>query len=128
MLTVPFKSKTTIPVSFTLKMPSKGIQVYSYVSVPGYEVEFAVPKSTVRNTEADNFTSKHLEIESSNLEGGKLSSNYTGEFDWQVYDPDGNVAGSKSNNINTLTGKLESGSMTSTARPCPLKYRPKRPN
>lgn len=95
-------------------MPSKGVNIYSYISVPRYEIEFSVPKLTVRNTEADNFTSKDLEIESSNLGGGKLSSNYVGEFDWRVYDPNGNVVGSKGNNISSLTGKLESGSMTST--------------
>ena len=95
-------------------MPSKGITVYSYVSVPGFEVEFSVPKSSVRNTSADNFTSKDLEIESSNLEGGKMSSNYVGEFDCKVYDPSGTVVGSKSDNISSLTGKLENGQMTAT--------------
>ena len=107
-------------------MPSKGITVYSYVSVPGYEVEFTVPKSSVRNTSANNFTSKDLEIESSNLEGGKLSSNYVGEFDWKVYDPSGTVVGSKSDNISSLSGKLEGGQMTSTVQFYPhLKRRAK---
>ena len=50
-------------------MPSKGITVYSYISVDGYEVEFTVPKHAIRNTARDNFTSKNLEMESSNLEG-----------------------------------------------------------
>ena len=95
-------------------MPSKGINVYSYVSVPGYEIELTVPKRSVRNTAADNFTSKDLEIESSNLEGGKLSSNYVGQFNWKVYDPSGNIVGDKSNSISSLTGKLEGGEMIST--------------
>lgn len=95
------------------KMPSKGITVYSYVSVPGYEIEFNVPRKSVRNTTADNFTSKDLEVESSNIEGvGK----YTGRFEWKAFDSDGNVVGSRFNNINSLTGNLEGGSMTSTVR------------
>ena len=92
-------------------MPSKGVTVYSYVSVDGYEVEFAVPKNSVRNTAADNFTSKGLEVESSNIEGLR---NYTGRFEWKVFAPNGTVVGTAYNNINSLTGNLEGGSMKST--------------
>lgn len=94
-------------------MPSKGITVYSYVSVAGYEVEFIVPKKSVRKTAADNFTSTDLEVESSNIEG---VGSYTGRFEWKAFDSDGNVVGSRYNNINSLTGNLEGGSMTSTVR------------
>lgn len=92
-------------------MPSKGITVYSYISAKGYEVEFTVPKSSVRNTAADNFTSKDLEVDSSNIQG---LNHYTGRFEWKAFDPDGNTVGSKYNDINSLTGNLEGGSMTST--------------
>ena len=92
-------------------MPSKGIAVYSYISVEGYMVVFAVPKVSVTNTAADNFTSKDLEVESSNLEG---RFNYTGRFEWKVFDPYGSVVGSAFNNINSMTGNLDGGSMTST--------------
>ncbi len=92
-------------------MPSKGITVYSYISADGYEVEFSVPKNTLRNTAADNFTSKDLEVESSNIEGLR---NYTGRFEWNVYDPNGTVVGSAFNMINSLTGNLEGGSMRAT--------------
>ena len=93
------------------KMPSKGIIVYSYISVEGYRVEFTVPKDSVRNTAADNFTSKDLEVESSNIEG---LDHYTGRFEWKAFDPDDNIVGSKYNDINSLTGNLAGGSMTST--------------
>ena len=93
------------------KMPSKGISVYSYISAEGYQIDFTVPKNSVRNTAADNFTSKHLEVESSNIEG---LGHYTGRFEWKAFDPEGNIVGSKYNDINSLTGKLEGGSMTST--------------
>ena len=92
-------------------MPSKGIAVYSYISVEGYTVEFAVPKISVTNTAADNFTSKDLEVESSNLDG---RFNFTGRFEWNVHDPHGTVVGSAFNNINSMTGNLDGGTMTST--------------
>lgn len=76
-------------------------------------VEFAVPKVAVANTAADNFTSKDLEVESSNLEG---RLNFTGRFEWKVLDPHGGVVGSAFNNINSMTGNLDGGSMTSTVR------------
>ena len=92
-------------------MPSKGIAVYSYISVEGYTVEFEVPKVSVTNTVADNFTSKDLEVESSHLDG---RFNFTGRFEWKVYDPQGTVVGSAFNNINSMTGNLDGGTMTST--------------
>ena len=95
-------------------MPSKGITVYSYISVDGYEVGFTVPKKAVRNTVADNFTSKNLEMRSSNIEGLHA---YTGRFEWTVYDPSRTVIGTRFNNINSLTGNLEGGDMTSTVLP-----------
>jgi hypothetical protein len=55
-------------------MPSKGVTVYSYISVDGYEVEFTVPKESVTNTPADNFTSKNLEIEPKTSQAWKTSS------------------------------------------------------
>lgn len=99
-------------------MPSKGITVYSYISVEGYEVEFTAPKTSVRNTAADNFTAKDLEVESSKIEGIR---HYTGRFEWKAFDPDGNIVGSRYNDINSLTGNLEGGSMTSTV--CALFHR-----
>jgi hypothetical protein len=97
-------------------MPSKGVTVYSYISVDGYEVEFAVPKQAVLNTSADNFTAKHLEVESSNLEGLR---NYTGRFQWSVL-YNGREVASAFNNINSLTGNLAGGIMTSTAHFTPI--------
>ena len=48
-------------------MSSRGVIVYSYVI--GYKVEFALPKDFIRNTAADNSTSKDLEVDPSNVEG-----------------------------------------------------------
>ncbi|MCJ1302399.1 hypothetical protein MMC08_005202 [Hypocenomyce scalaris] len=97
-------------------MPSKGITVYTYISVEGYEVEFTVPKETVLNTSADNFTAKKLEMNSSNMHG---LENYTGRFEWKVLH-NGSVVGSAYNLINSLTGNLEGGNMTSTMTFTPI--------
>ena len=94
-------------------MPSKGITIYSYISVQGFEIEFTVPKESIRNTATDNFTSKNLEVESSNIEG---LGHYTGRFEWKAIDADGNIIGSRYNDINSVTGNLEGGNMTSTVR------------
>ena len=94
-------------------MPSKFIAVYSHISVEGYVVEFAIPKVSVTNTAADNFTTRDLEVESSNLDG---RFSYTGRFEWRVLDPHGGVVGSAFNIINSMTGNLDGGSMTSTVK------------
>ena len=88
-------------------MPSKGI------SVEGYVVEFALPKVSVTNTAADNFTSKDLEVESTNLEGRFI---FSGRFEWNDLDPRRVVVGSAFNNINSMTGNLDGGSMTTTVK------------
>jgi hypothetical protein len=92
-------------------MPSKGVTVYSYISVPGYEVEFSVPKQGVRLNANDNFTYKWLEVESHNIEGFK---EFTGRFEWKVLHNGVEIA-SAFNMINSFTGDLEGGTMTSTA-------------
>ncbi|KAJ9254553.1 hypothetical protein DTO195F2_6538 [Paecilomyces variotii] len=98
-------------------MPSKGITVYSYISVEGYVVEFTAPKQHVQRTPADNFTAENLEVESSNIPG---LENFVGRFKWEVFyharDADAPVLiGSSYCDINSLTGKVEGGTMTATA-------------
>ncbi|KAJ5833031.1 hypothetical protein N7474_001342 [Penicillium riverlandense] len=91
-------------------MPSKGITVYTYISLEGYEVEFTVPKLAVRNTAADNFTSKNLEVESSNIPG---LNHFTGRFEWNLLHHGAAIASAYCD-INALTGKLEGGTMAAT--------------
>ncbi|GAD92884.1 hypothetical protein ANI_1_1432124 [Paecilomyces variotii No. 5] len=98
-------------------MPSKGITVYSYISVEDYVVEFTVPKQQLRRTSADNFTAGDLEVESSNIAG---LQNFVGQFKWEVFyhgeDVDSPVLiGSAYCDINSLTGKVEGGTMAATA-------------
>lgn len=97
-------------------MPSKGVQVYSYISVPGYSVEFIVPAQSATHTISNNFSSTHLEVESHNIPG---HLNFTGRFEWRVL-RDGEIIGSAYNDINTLTGNLAGGTMTSTQAFAPI--------
>ncbi|MCJ1322072.1 hypothetical protein MMC15_007417 [Xylographa vitiligo] len=91
-------------------MVSKGITVYSYISVAGYEVEFSVPNGRIINTANDNHSAKDLEIESKNIPGRE---NYTGRFVWRVLQNSREIA-NRYNDINSLTGNLEGGNMKST--------------
>lgn len=91
-------------------MPSKGITVYSYIGVPGYEVGFAVPQQEVLHDVTHNFTSRQLEIDSSHIQG---LGNFTGRFEWTVFRYGERVAGAH-NDVSSLTGKIEGGTMVAT--------------
>jgi hypothetical protein len=92
-------------------MVSKGITVYSYISVDGYEVRFEVPGAHVVNTAKDNHGCKDLEVESKNIHG---LENFTGRFAWRILKNSLEIA-NRWANINSMTGKLEGGNMRSTA-------------
>ncbi|KAG0259914.1 hypothetical protein BGZ95_004548 [Linnemannia exigua] len=96
-------------------MPSKGISIYSYISVEGYEVEFTVPAASILNTSNDNFTPKNLEIDSSHIPG----FHFVGRFQWSVL-LHGQVVASAYNNINSMTGKISGGTMTATVDFVPI--------
>ncbi|KAF9437515.1 hypothetical protein BGZ76_000448 [Entomortierella beljakovae] len=96
-------------------MPSKGITVYSYISVKGYEVEFSIPYERIQNTADDNFTSKNLEIESSKIPGLRN----IGRFEWQVL-LDGEVVASAYNDISANSGNVHDGTMKATSEFSPI--------
>ncbi|OJJ47346.1 hypothetical protein ASPZODRAFT_65854 [Penicilliopsis zonata CBS 506.65] len=91
-------------------MPSKGISVYSYVGVEGYEVGFSVPQTQVLHNASHNFTQRHLEVESRHVAG---LENFTGRFEWTVFRY-GQPVASHYNEVNALTGKIEGGTMIAT--------------
>ncbi|PYH88608.1 PLC-like phosphodiesterase [Aspergillus ellipticus CBS 707.79] len=91
-------------------MPSKGVSVYSYVGVSGYSVGFTVPAQHVLRDVTHNFTSHQLEIESANIEG---LDNFAGRFEWTVFRY-GEPVASAHNNVSSLTGKVEGGTMVAT--------------
>jgi hypothetical protein len=88
-------------------MPSKGIQVYSYNSVPSCQIEFSVPKQTISLSNQKEFTTNHLEVDKKNLPG---FFNFSGIFRFRVT-KDGAEVINRWVQINTLTGNLEGGNM-----------------
>lgn len=98
-------------------MPSKGIDVYSYISVPGYTVTFSVPEASLKQTQDQKFSRHRLDVDSSNIPGIR---NYVGRFEWAVHSAAGAIVASRYNNINSLTGGIESGTMLSTQEFAPI--------
>ncbi|CAO2655659.1 Nn.00g044620.m01.CDS01 [Neocucurbitaria sp. VM-36] len=87
-------------------MPSKGVKCFAYIAVNGVEIEFTVPKKSVKRGNEHEFTIDHLEVESSNLGALKV----TGKFEFIVR-RDGRELTKQWVDINSLTGKLENGTM-----------------
>jgi hypothetical protein len=90
-------------------MPSKGVQCYSYIAVPGCQVEFSVPGSNIIRNQLKTFFNDHLEVDKKEIKG---TFNFTGTFDFKVT-RNGNQITQQSVNINTLTGNLEAGTLKS---------------
>jgi hypothetical protein len=90
-------------------MPSKGVQVYSYIAVPGCQIEYSVPGSNLVKNELRQFSNDHLEIDKSNIKG---VFNFKGTFSFRVSE-NGNQIASESVDINVLTGVLEGGTLKS---------------
>lgn len=87
-------------------MPSKGILCSSYIAVPGVSIEFSVPKNSITKTDLQKYSCDHLEVESSNLPRFK----FTGRFQFTVR-RDGRELQARWVDINSLTGKLDDGTM-----------------
>jgi len=88
-------------------MPSKGVQCYSYLAVPGCQIEFSVPGNTISRNQLKTFCNDHLEIDKDKIKG---VFNFTGTFAFRVIKY-GNQIASGSVDINTLTGNLEAGTL-----------------
>ena len=91
-------------------MPSKGIEVYCYLTLPGTTVLFSVRGTSITRTKDDNFTSEHLEVESNEIPG---QLHFTGRFSFQVFLGEKELT-NQWNDINSLTGNLEGGTMMSS--------------
>ncbi|KAI4618289.1 uncharacterized protein J4E87_007957 [Alternaria ethzedia] len=87
-------------------MLSKGVRCFTYIAVDGVEVEYTVPKGNVKRGDQHQFLHDHLEVESSNLPHFK----FIGNFDFIVRQ-DGRELTKQWVAINSMTGKLEDGSM-----------------
>jgi hypothetical protein len=90
-------------------MPSKGVQCYSYICVPGCQIEFSVPGQTITKSDLGQWESNHLEVDSSHLHG---PFNYTGQFNFKVT-RNGQEINSQWVDVNVMSGNLEKGTMKS---------------
>ncbi|MCJ1238516.1 hypothetical protein MMC14_006506 [Varicellaria rhodocarpa] len=94
-------------------MPSKGLDIYSYITgdIEDVNITFTVPEDDAdHNSGESNPRLCELEIESSNIKG--LFA-HTGRFSWTV-SRNGIILANGWNDINTLTGNLEGGTMLSS--------------
>lgn len=92
-------------------MPSKGVQVYSYIGAPNCQIEFSVPGTTLVKNELRRYSSDHLEVDKDNIKGAFTLS---GTFAFKVLQ-DGREITQQSVDINTMTGNLGSSTMSAMA-------------
>ena len=89
-------------------MPSKGIDCYSFVAVPGSQVEFSVPGSAIVRNQVKAFAKDHLEVDKAHIKG---PFNFSGTFSFKVSHNGGEIT-NQSVEINALTGSLGASTMT----------------
>ncbi|EPE29526.1 PLC-like phosphodiesterase [Glarea lozoyensis ATCC 20868] len=89
------------------KMPSKGVQCYSYVGVPGCAIEFSVPGSVIRKDGLRQFGNDHLEVDKRHING---TFKFSGTFSFKV-SQNGNQIAHQQIEINTMTGNIEGGTL-----------------
>lgn len=90
-------------------MPSKGVQCYSYIAVPGCEIHFSVPGTNLVKNQIKTFGNNHLEVDKKNIHG---VFDFVGTFSFKVLH-DGNQIAYESVDINVVSGNLEAGTMKS---------------
>jgi hypothetical protein len=88
-------------------MPSKGVEAYCYICVPGVQVDFTVPGQTISKGDLGQWTSDHLEVDKKHLDG---AFHFTGTFSFKVTH-NGQEVTSQTADVNTMTGNLEKGTM-----------------
>lgn len=90
-------------------MVSKGVDYYTYVEVssPDFAISVTGPKVGGPCGQTNNFQQQNLQIDSKNIPG---LFNYTGTLAWTASNS-GNALVSGSEQISSLTGDLEGGSM-----------------
>lgn len=88
-------------------MPSKGVQCYSYIAVPGCEIQFSVPGKTVAKNGLKSFGNDHLEVDKKNIKG---PFNFVGTFSFKVVHEGAQIA-YESVDINVISGNLEKGTL-----------------
>lgn len=94
-------------------MPSKGVQVYTYIAVPGISIELSVPGRTERRSELRVFRDEDLEVDTRHIRG---LLHTTGRFSFRVVREDGGeVLTEQWIEVNALTGDAGRGSLHTIA-------------
>lgn len=88
-------------------MPSKGVQVYSYIAAHGCQIEFSVPGTNLVRNELRRYFSDHLEVDKKNIKG---PFNFKGTFAFKVLQ-NGHEITHQSVEINALTGDIGESTM-----------------
>lgn len=92
-------------------MPSKGIQTYTYIAVPGCSIELSVPGQTITKRELQ-FWNADLEVDASQIDSFLDKS---GRFTFKVFH-NGNLVTEQWNEVNAITGGVGEGTMTSIVK------------
>lgn len=86
-------------------MVSKGVDYYTYVGDPEYQISVTGPKVGGVCSPAQNYAHQNLQIQSHNIHG------WTGKLNWEAFAGASSVEAGDAE-INTLTGNLEGGTMS----------------
>ncbi|KAK4167185.1 PLC-like phosphodiesterase [Cladorrhinum sp. PSN259] len=92
-------------------MPSKGVQIYTYIAVEGCSIELSVPKRTINVNELNRFWTGSMEVESRNIDS---FFNKKGRFTFKVF-RHGNLITEQWVDVNAITGNASGGTMESIA-------------
>jgi len=92
-------------------MPSKGVQLYTYISFPGAEIEYSVPGTKLTRNQLNTWFDDHLEVDKKHIGG----LNVTGNFEFTVK-VNGQQIANEHVGVNSLTGSLEGGTMNVMAQ------------
>lgn len=92
-------------------MPSKGVQVYAYIAVPGCSIELSVPGQTVTVNELKQFWNTDMEVDALAI---RSLFDKRGRFSFKVFQ-NGNLVTEQWINVNAITGNASGGTMESIA-------------
>jgi len=91
-------------------MPSKGVHVFTYIAVPGVQIEVSVPKQTIK-IDQNQFWNGTLEVESRSIDS---FFNKTGRFTFKVF-RNGSLVTEQWVDVNAITGNASGGTMETIA-------------
>ncbi|TID23030.1 PLC-like phosphodiesterase [Venturia nashicola] len=94
------------PDRYLRMMPSKGIQLYTFIAIENCQVSYTVPGFSILQEKTGTYND-HLEVDKAQIQG---LFDFVGRFQFTVK-VNGKAITSQYVNINTLTENMESGTM-----------------